>query len=162
MVAIFHPGADLNEVRGLIEIIRESGKDHRISMYMLAEESEKDVDDLLPMVEACRMLGLAKVAGGNVQLTAAGMQLNMGNFHSRVGRELVRLEPFKSALAILSEYDHASTKALLGMLQDRGIHMGATERENEDSLRKLLMRWGVRCRVLDYNHRSDTWKKRRK
>jgi NitT/TauT family transport system ATP-binding protein len=47
-------------------------QDERVDLYRLGEELSLDVEDFLPIVEAAELLGLAKVAEGDIELTEEG------------------------------------------------------------------------------------------
>ncbi|MDA8346024.1 MAG: nitrate/sulfonate/bicarbonate ABC transporter ATP-binding protein [Thermaerobacter sp.] len=55
---------------GLLELLED--QDERVDLYWLGEELSLDVEDFLPIVEAAELLGLAKVAEGDIELTEEG------------------------------------------------------------------------------------------
>lgn len=64
------PHASVDGFSGLLEILRDAGGD--IDLADLADDLSLDVDDLLPLVDACVMLGFATTAEGRLRLTAEG------------------------------------------------------------------------------------------
>ncbi len=55
---------------GLLELLED--QDEKVDLYRLGEELSLDVEDLLPIVEAAELLGFAKVAEGDIELTQEG------------------------------------------------------------------------------------------
>lgn len=64
------PDASVGGMAGLIEIVYAKGGHEDLAD--LAEDLSFEVDDLLPLVDAARMLGLIDVRGAQVSLTQAG------------------------------------------------------------------------------------------
>jgi NitT/TauT family transport system ATP-binding protein len=58
-------------VLGLLELLRES-PGGREDLYKLGGPLGYELDDLLPVIEAAKQLGVAHVVSGDVELTAAG------------------------------------------------------------------------------------------
>ncbi|MBP2476507.1 NitT/TauT family transport system ATP-binding protein [Crossiella equi] len=64
------PVASVGGLAGLVELVDGSGG--RAELPELAAELAFEVDDLMPLVDAARLLGLVEVAGAGVHLTAEG------------------------------------------------------------------------------------------
>ena len=64
------PPARSGALSGLLELLGD--QDERVDLYRLGEELSLDVEDFLPIVEAAELLGLAKVAEGDIELTEEG------------------------------------------------------------------------------------------
>ena len=158
MSEMFFSGTGIAETLGVIRLVREGGKNHEVSMAELADATGMNIDDLLPIIEACRMLGFTKVSHGVVRLTPDGSKLNQQNFHVTVRAKLRKIEPFKTTVKMLSEYDRLNTKELSELLYHEGISLEDREGGHTASLRKLLIRWAVGCGLLEYNHVHDRWR----
>jgi NitT/TauT family transport system ATP-binding protein len=65
------PNVAINEVAGLLEHLAEM-PNNRADIYRLAEELRLNTNQLLQLMEAAEMLGLATVAQGDISLTALG------------------------------------------------------------------------------------------
>ena len=64
------PHARRGAIAGLLELLNShGGKD---DLYRVAEELRMEVDDLLPIVEAATLLGFAKSARGDIEITPQG------------------------------------------------------------------------------------------
>jgi NitT/TauT family transport system ATP-binding protein len=64
------PQATVGGMAGLLEILAALGG--RDDLPMLARRLSFDVEDLLPLVDAAQLLGLAEVDGADIELTAQG------------------------------------------------------------------------------------------
>jgi NitT/TauT family transport system ATP-binding protein len=65
------PHASIRTVLGLLEHLRESPAG-REDLYKLGGPLGYELDDLLPVTEAAKRLGLVTVAAGDIQLTGEG------------------------------------------------------------------------------------------
>lgn len=63
------PGA----VTGFVELVDDLGG--RVDLYKMGESLNLDLEDLLPIVETCRLLGLADVVAGDFDLTPVGRRV---------------------------------------------------------------------------------------
>jgi NitT/TauT family transport system ATP-binding protein len=64
------PHARVGGIAGLIELLHDRGG--REDLFRLSEELVMDVEDLLPILEACVLLGFAWSKEGDVQLSPQG------------------------------------------------------------------------------------------
>jgi len=75
------PAASVGGMAGLLEILAARGG--RDSLPELARRLTFDVRDLLPLVEATQMLGLARVASSTIELTNQGRSYVAGDIDTR-------------------------------------------------------------------------------
>ena len=66
----FPIGVGITELRGVLEILKKNGG--ALSLAKLADESEEEIDKLLPLLDAGELLGLCKVKNGVARLTEEG------------------------------------------------------------------------------------------
>lgn len=158
MEGVFPAGTGISRVRGIVSIIKQN-KGH-IEISKLAEEAEEDIDDLLPLIEACKLLGFAVVHESEVKLTEKGAKLTFSNFSKLINESLMEVEPFKSTIRIIDDKE-INTQELFSTLKSRGIVLHGEDSVNEMMLKKLLMRWGVRAKLISYNQEDDLWSRRR-
>ncbi|HUK34133.1 MAG TPA: nitrate/sulfonate/bicarbonate ABC transporter ATP-binding protein [Vicinamibacterales bacterium] len=64
------PHAKRGEIGGFLELLNSRG--HREDLYRVAGDLHLEVDDLLPTVEAARLLAFVTTEGGDVEITDAG------------------------------------------------------------------------------------------
>ncbi|MEB3325833.1 MAG: nitrate/sulfonate/bicarbonate ABC transporter ATP-binding protein [Cyanobacteriota bacterium] len=65
------PHVRVGGISGLLELMHEQGEDLR-DIPQLAERLQLEVDDLLPLLDAAKLLGFADVGDGDVRLTPVG------------------------------------------------------------------------------------------
>lgn len=157
MEGLFPVDTGISRVRGIVSIIKQN-KGH-IEISKLAEEAEEDIDDLLPLIEACKLLGFAVVHEFEVKLTEKGAKMTFSNFNKLINESLLEVEPFKSTMKIIDD-KQVNTQELFGTLKSRGIVLHSEDATNDIMLKKLLMRWGVRAKLISYNQEEDLWSRR--
>ena len=159
MHKLFPPGVGVTQIRGLVNILRDnSGK---LEMSKLAEESDEEVDDLLPIIEASVLLGLARTGGDAVALTEDGKKFASREVQAMLRAKIVSVEPFKSVIAILRERKSATTHDLVVLLHGKkNLYRGGAD-EAAEQLRNVLLHWGVRVKLLSYNLKGDAWSMKR-
>ena len=158
MDGMFPLGPGISRVRGIVSIVKQNNG--HIGISKLAEEAEEDIDDLLPLIEACKLLGFAEVDETEVKLTDKGSKLTFSNFSKLISEGLIDIEPFKSSVKIM-DGRKVSTRELFGTLRSRGIMLHSDEPMNDILLKKLLIRWGVRSKLLNYDQEKDLWSRRK-
>lgn len=153
MADIFPVDSGVTRLRGVMHILMA----HRGSMSLsaLADESEMLIDRLLPLVEACELLGLAKIENGVLVLTETGRKFPQGNPLSMIRSRLVLIEPFKSVAFLLNGRSMA-TEELAAELKEKGIEFQEGGREH-GHLKTVLVKWGVRTKLLAYDLEADRW-----
>ena len=91
MADLFPPGVGMSHVRGIVSIIRQNGG--QVSISKLAEEAEEDVDDLLPLLEASKILGFVKITKSSVRITDKGVRLASGAPRRVMRESILKIEP---------------------------------------------------------------------
>jgi len=150
----FPIGVGITELRGVLEILKKNGG--ALSLAKLADESEEEIDKLLPLLDAGELLGLCKVKNGVARLTEEGKKLKLSNITSMLSKKLKEIEPFNSVIDILSKKS-LNTEEIAEELKSRDIILNADDITNIELLRNLLIRWGVRTKLLAYNKDLDSW-----
>lgn len=93
------PEAPVTRILSLAEAIARLGG--RADLPLLAEEEGLEVDDLFPLLEALELLGFARVAEGDVELTPAGLSLAGGDLETQrllFAEHLLRYVPLLAQL----------------------------------------------------------------
>jgi NitT/TauT family transport system ATP-binding protein len=141
------PDANVGEVLGLVEIVYAyKGK---VKVSFLTEELRIDLDELNDVIEMARLLELVRVKEGTVELTLFGESLNLGTIDDKkrvLRKNLVKLEPFKSILAIIKKDGHAHKEDILKKLRERNVVI-----EDESRFHKLLLAWGGYAEIFEYD-----------
>lgn len=158
MEDLFPLDTGISRVRGVISILKQN-KGH-MEISRLAEEADEQLDDLLPLINACKLLGFATVDDAEIKLTQDGARLTFSNFSKSIHDGLEKVEPFRSTLKIL-RHNEVSTAELFSALNSKGIILHDDQAVSDALLKKLLIRWGVRSKLLNYNSEADVWSIRR-
>ena len=156
MPNLFPVDAGITQMRGALKIVKDNGGS--MGLAELADEAEEKIDDLFPVLDACKLLKFAEVKDGKVQLTKEGMGLNLSNMQKVIKEKLAEIEPFKTVVVALRVENNVSTKKLLEVLGGSGILFFSDQRKSEEALRKILLKWGVRVKMLYYDQETDSWK----
>jgi NitT/TauT family transport system ATP-binding protein len=141
------PDANVGEVLGLVEIIY--AYKGRVKVSFLAEELRIDLDELNDVIEMARLLNLVRVKAGIVELTVFGESLNLGTIDDKkkvLRKNIVRIEPFKSILAIIKKDGHAHNDEIVRALRERNVVI-----EDEARFHKLLLTWGGYAEIFEYD-----------
>jgi NitT/TauT family transport system ATP-binding protein len=99
------PHAPIAMVFGLLEHLREASGG-REDLYKLGGPLGLELDDLLPVTEAAKQLGLVKIASGDIELTAEGRALAAAEAperKERLRRRLVELPILRRIREALQE-----------------------------------------------------------
>ena len=136
-------------IAGLLEILVDHGgrEDlHRISHQLMLES-----DDLLPIVDACALLGFARVEQGDAEITELGRELAGSDIQ---GRKKIFREALLARVPILQQIDSAlQTKKDGTMLLDF-FHDLLDEHFTEGEVHKQLdtaIQWGRYAELFDYD-----------
>ena len=148
------PDTTPGKLAGLLETIAESPFEGRADLPQLAEETELDDDTLFHLFEGLRVLGLARIAAGDIFLTLPGKAFVEAE-------DAVRKDMFAEALLkniplaahirrVLDERkDHrAPENRFLSELEDF-----LTDSEAEKVLETVIT-WGRYAEIFDYDYTS--------
>ena len=105
------PHVPVGQVTGLVERLHADGD--REDVYVLGQELQMEVDDLLPLIQAIDMLNLGNIESGDVYLTPAGVHFaDAGVLEEKeVFRQQV-VDHVQLIRQILTALDAAPTKRL--------------------------------------------------
>ena len=147
------PHARPGGIAGLVEIIGDRGGGDEL--YHLADDLVLDVEDLLPIVEAARLLGLVEVKEGDVRLTPAGKTYADASIEQRkqIFREaaLARvplLQQMHNALRAKS--DHALPAEFFRDILDERFSAEEAPRQMATAID-----WGRYAEIFDYDSQSE-------
>jgi len=126
------PHAPIAMVFGLLEHLREASGG-REDLYKLGSPLGLELDDLLPVTEAAKQLGLVRIASGDIELTAEGRALAAAEAPER--KERLRRRLFE--LPILRRIREALQEAEGGRVRKQEFlerleeHFSPTEAERQ-------------------------------
>jgi NitT/TauT family transport system ATP-binding protein len=136
-------------IAGLLEILVDhDGREdlHRVSHQLMLES-----DDLLPIVDACVMMGFVRVEQGDAEITELGRELAAGDIQKR--KQIFR-EALLANVPILQQIDSALQNKKDGTMLLDFFHDLLDEHFTDDEVLKQLdtvIQWGRYAELFDYD-----------
>jgi len=146
------PHARVGGIAGLIELLHDRGG--REDLFRLSEELVMDVEDLLPILESCVLLGFAVLKEGDVQITHQGVVFADADIQRR--KELFR-EAALEHVTILKQIDSILKRKSDHSMSDEFFHDILDEHFAEDEVLRQFetaMNWGRYAEIFDYDRAS--------
>ena len=143
------PHARVGGIAGLTELLRDRGG--REDLFRLSEELVMDVEDLLPILEACVLLGFAWLKEGDVQITPDGITFADADIQRR--KVLFREAALKH-VTILKQIDSILKRKTDHSIADEFFHDILDEHFAEDEVQRQFetaMNWGRYAEIFDYD-----------
>jgi len=134
---------------GLIELLHDRGG--REDLFRLSEELVMDVEDLLPILESCVLLGFAKLKEGDVELTKEGITFADADIQTR--KVLFRQAALEH-VTILKQIDSILKRKSDHAIADEFFHDILDEHFSEDEVQRQLdtaLNWGRYAEIFDYD-----------
>ena len=148
------PHARPGGVAGLLELLKDRGGTE--DLYHVADDLKMEVDDLLPFIEAATLLGFAKSAAGDVEITdegtafaAADISARKHLFRKALVERVVLLQQMNSMLGCKS--DHKVPVEFFRDVLDEHFSEAEVERQIETALN-----WGRYAEMFNYDSETDT------
>jgi NitT/TauT family transport system ATP-binding protein len=143
------PHARVGGIAGLVELLHDRGG--REDLFRLSEELVMDVEDLLPILEACVLLGFAKLTEGDVQITPQGVIFADADIQER--KVLFRQASLEH-VTILKQIDSILKRKSDRSIADEFFHDILDEHFSEDEVQRQFetaMNWGRYAEIFDYD-----------
>jgi NitT/TauT family transport system ATP-binding protein len=143
------PHAPIGMVLGLLEHLREA-PGGREDLYKLGGPLGYELDDLLPVTEAAKRLGLVRIAAGDIELTDAGRELaaaEEAQRKKRVGERLLAL-PLIAEIAGALEGDEQGRADRQPFLKRLRRHFSKAEAERQ---LQTALDWARYGEVFDFD-----------
>jgi NitT/TauT family transport system ATP-binding protein len=143
------PHARVGGIAGLTELLRDRGG--REDLFRLAEELVMDVEDLLPILEACVLLGFAWLKEGDVQITPQGITFAEADIQQR---KILFREAALEHVTILKQIDSILKRKSDHSIPDEFFHDILDEHFAEDEVQRQFetaMNWGRYAEIFDYD-----------
>jgi NitT/TauT family transport system ATP-binding protein len=143
------PHARPGGIAGLLELlIDHNGKD---DIYRLADDLAFEIDDLLPIVDAARLLGFITVKEGDAEITSIGAEFaNSEILHQK---EVFRKAAIENVLLLRQIVRAVETKSD-GSVSEEFFHDVLDEQfSEEETLRQLetAISWGRYAELFDFD-----------
>ena len=146
------PHARVGGIAGLTELLRDRGG--REDLFRLSEELVMDVEDLLPILEACVLLGFAWLKEGDVQITPQGIAFADADIQQR--KILFRKAALEHVM-ILKQIDSILKRKSDHAIADEFFHDILDEHFAEDEVQRQFetaLNWGRYAEIFDYDRAS--------
>lgn len=143
------PHARVGGIAGLVELLHDRGG--REDLFRLSEDLVMDVADLLPILEACQLLGFAKLLEGDVQLTGQGVRFADADIQAR---KMLFRQAVLEHVTLLKQIDSILKKKSDHAINDEFFHDILDEHFSEDEVQRQFdtaMNWGRYAELFDYD-----------
>lgn len=145
------PGANVQQMLGVLDAVREESDSDRLELAALTEELEMELDEIFPLVEALELLGFATVEAGRLRLEARGAAFLDADILERkviFGRALLERVPLARHItaAVEAEDDHeVDEERFLSELNE-----SLTDEEARRVL-DVMIAWGRYAEIFAYD-----------
>jgi NitT/TauT family transport system ATP-binding protein len=146
------PHARVGGIAGLVELLHDRGG--REDLFRLSEDLVMDVEDLLPILEACQLLGFAWLKEGDVQLSRQGVQFADADIQRR---KVLFREAALDHVTILKQIDSILKKKSDHSINDEFFRDVLDEYFSEDEVQRQFdtaVNWGRYGEIFDYDRES--------
>src|SRR5688572_7594419 len=136
-------------VLGLLEHLKEA-PGQKEDLYKLGGPLGYELDDLLPVTEAAKRLGLVRIASGDIELTADGRRVAAAEEPERKERlrERLRKLPLIAAVHEAVEKGEGGRAAKQRFVEMLGDHFSASESERQLA---TAVDWGRYGELFDFD-----------
>ncbi len=143
------PHARVGGIAGLVELLHDRGG--REDLFRLAEELVMNVEDLLPILEACVLLGFAWLKEGDVQITPQGAVFAEADIQQC---KILFRQAALEHVTILKQIDSILKRKSDHSIADEFFHDILDEHFAEDEVQRQFetaMNWGRYAEIFDYD-----------
>ncbi|MCX9026326.1 MAG: AAA-associated domain-containing protein [Candidatus Methanoperedens sp.] len=146
------PKATISEIIGLLEVVNDSGGIEDAAR--LAADFDLELDEILPSIDGAELLGLVRVADGNVELTADAQKLLDTGIRDRkkiIRDKVADVGIIRELTSKLMESDEhkISKKETLKFLQDK------IATSDIESYFRIIINWTRHAGLIGYNSDSE-------
>ena len=146
------PHARVGGIAGLVELLQDRGG--REDLFRLSEELVMDVEDLLPILEACVLLGFAWLKEGDVQITPQGTAFAEADIQQR---KVLFRKACLDRVTILKQIDSILKRKSDHSINDEFFHDILDEHFAEEEVQRQFetaMNWGRYAEIFDYDREN--------
>ncbi len=143
------PHARVGGIAGLLEFLQDRGGHE--DLFRLAEQLVMDVEDLLPILEACVLLGFAWLKEGDVQISPQGAAFAEADIQQR---KVLFRQAALDHVTILKQIDSILKRKSDHSIADEFFHDILDEHFAEDEVQRQFetaMNWGRYAEIFDYD-----------
>jgi NitT/TauT family transport system ATP-binding protein len=146
------PHARVGGIAGLLELLHDRGGHE--DLFRLSEDLVMDIEDLLPILEGCALLGFVWLKEGDVQITPAGSAFSEADIQQQ--KVLFRQAALEH-VTILKQIDSILKRKSDHSIADEFFHDILDEHFSEDEVQRQFetaMNWGRYAEIFDYDRES--------
>jgi NitT/TauT family transport system ATP-binding protein len=146
------PHARVGGIAGLLELLHDRGG--KEDLFRLSEDLVMDVEDLLPILEACQLLGFAWLREGDLQLSDRGAEFADADIQKR--KVLFRQAALEH-VTILKQIDNVLKRKSDHAINDEFFRDILDEHFTEDEVERQFdtaTNWGRYAEIFDYDRDS--------
>jgi NitT/TauT family transport system ATP-binding protein len=143
------PHARVGGIAGLVELLHDRGG--REDLFRLSEDLVMNVEDLLPILEACQLLGFARLKEGDVELLTQGIEFADADIQAR---KILFRHAALEHVTLLKQIDSILKKKSDHSINDEFFHDILDEHFSEDEVQRQFdtaMNWGRYAEIFDYD-----------
>jgi NitT/TauT family transport system ATP-binding protein len=143
------PHARVGGIAGLLELLHDRGG--REDLFRLSDELVMDVEDLLPILEACQLLAFARLTEGDVQLSREGVKFADADIQTR---KILFRQAVLEHVTLLKQIDSILKKKSDHSMNDEFFHDILDEHFSEEEVQRQFdtaMNWGRYAEIFDYD-----------
>jgi NitT/TauT family transport system ATP-binding protein len=144
------PYANITEVIGLIDILYSNEGSMRIES--LQKYLGIEIDELLPVIDAAKIIGLAMITRDCINITNMGKSLNAMNPEKRkalISAEICKMPVFRKIASVLKKEGPKPKAYFLRMIEKELF-----AKESEMQFRRIIQ-WGRYAEILSYDAAKD-------
>ncbi|MGD9622581.1 MAG: nitrate/sulfonate/bicarbonate ABC transporter ATP-binding protein [Mycolicibacterium sp.] len=148
------PNATVGGLAGLVEIVFARGG--RADLPDIAAELSFDIDDLLPLVDAAAMLGFLAVHGGDLEVTAVGLEFTTADIQT--SKQIFAAQARERAPLVKAICRGLATSADGNLRASFFLDLLRRGFSPDDARQQLetAINWGRYGELFDYDTDSDT------
>jgi NitT/TauT family transport system ATP-binding protein len=158
-MSIFPADVNVSQLRAFLKLVYAS--DGMAHVHTVAMELHMDLTKLLPVLDAAEMLGLVTIERGEVRLSKEARKTlgtREGKKTHAISESLSKVEPFTTALRFKGKF---TGEDVAKELSNKGVRWHHEDELNSLIVNEILMHWGVRAGLFDYDGSGFTPKIRR-
>ncbi len=154
---LFPLEAKFNRVMGIIRLLLKH--DDTLSVRELTRMSGEHVDNLLPQVDAAKLLGFVKVRGDDVHLLNLGRGFYEDDAAAlrKARLALLRSEPFTTAMELSRAAGTFTIDQLLEELFANNVPFPSNPEETKQKVAGALLQWAIHLNILSYDGEKKLW-----
>jgi len=152
------PEAEISQMEGLLELLADEPFNGRADLPKLAEESELSDDELFPVYEALRLIGLVHIEHGDIHLTSLGQRYCQADQAFRkhlFGQQLLQNVPLAARIhhsLKMEKSGEIRKEPFLNLLEE------FLSAEEATQMLEVAVEWGRYGEMYEYNYHTGMLK----